>query len=135
MTPTHPTPELVALLACPFCGSPAEFDRGGFGEIFAVCTKCWCHMGGAWATDEETAARGWNTRAATVPQGVSVDVAELVGAVKAVQFDVYELTTPDLIVAFGGKTRIAVVDVDSVKSLRAAVAGMTPPLAELGKGS
>lgn len=67
------TTELVELADCPFCGSPAEFAKGGFGEIFAACTKCWCHMGGAWATDQETAAKGWNTRAlasrAAVPDG------------------------------------------------------------------
>ena len=50
------------LLNCPFCGSGAEIERGGFGEIFAACTKCWCHMGAAWSTTEADAIAAWNRR-------------------------------------------------------------------------
>lgn len=53
----------VELLPCPFCGSPAEIDKGGLGEVFAACSKCWCHMGGAWSTTESDAIAAWNRRA------------------------------------------------------------------------
>lgn len=70
MTDT-PRVKLPELLPCPFCEAPAEFDRGGFGEIFVACTKCWCHMGGAWSIDYQRAANGWNTRAAVAGNAVA----------------------------------------------------------------
>lgn len=46
---------------------------------------------------------------------------ELIAAAKTVQFDVYELTTPELRAAFEGKARIAVIQIDTVKALRDAI--------------
>ena len=57
--------DAVKLLPCPFCGAAAKLEQGGFGEQFAACTRCWLHMGMAWADTKENAVKGWNTRAPT----------------------------------------------------------------------
>jgi len=62
MAAMTPAESLGACLPCPFCGAPAAIDRGGFGEVFVACSKCWCHMGGAWHTTEAAAIAAWNRR-------------------------------------------------------------------------
>ena len=56
------------LLPCPFCGSKATIQYGGFGEVFAACTRGGCvHFGGGWSNSIEMAEYIWNTRAKSIP--------------------------------------------------------------------
>lgn len=52
-------------------------------------------------------------------------VNELLKSSAEIKFDLYELTTPELQAAFDGQTIIAVVQIDSLKKFRAALAALT----------
>lgn len=50
---------------CPFCGGPAEMNRGGFGEVFVTCSdeQYGGRLGsGIWFTEEYKAIEVWNRR-------------------------------------------------------------------------
>lgn len=77
---TTPAPELVALLACPFCGGEAAHHDIGNAHTKKRATEIWCthcffkkKVGAIRESLEWTrshAIAAWNTRAATVPQEV-----------------------------------------------------------------
>lgn len=55
---------------------------------------------------------------------VDAAVANLISAAKAVRFDVFVVTTPEMRKLFDGRTHIAVLQPDTIESLKAALAAM-----------
>lgn len=86
--PADPPVRSSELLACPFCGGPANVDRDVFcwSVSYRVgCSLCRCKLGTEFATGEE-AARAWNYRAVkansevTDPNGLGFRAATGSGA-------------------------------------------------------
>lgn len=146
---TTPTPEPVALLPCPLCGSPALIDWGPTGRYVGVeCGTCGAfggeQKGIAHDADRKAmellAITAWNTRAATVPQGVSDQDAldarrfrDLVG-----WYDGLKMSRAETVCDLLGLPEADAINagfndlVDAYAENRDAAT--TPPPAELGEG-
>jgi len=139
----HPTPEreLVALLACPFCGGEAHLigKDGTYHGRAVVCVAgggCTASLGEKYDRDgcddhyftsKQEAITAWNTRAATLPQAVSVpDGWVLVPreATSAMDWAGAEAAGEPFTGPDAERVWIAMI-----------AAATTPPPAELGKGS